>query len=396
MIHRLEVQDYLLQLSDLAPMEALAQLESEYSIKHQIWNDQLVTLNYCQIDSPKINPITKECRSLVLELGTWDLVSQSFTRFYNWGETGSSTMPVEDGLALEKVDGSLIGLFNYKGQWLYRTRSMIMPVAIINGNVGGITWDERIEDDLKVFFSRWDLQMPLGMDATYIFELTCRENRVVTKYDHEGGKLVLLAIRNRVDGGYVSHEGQEAACESFGWRKCETYSFNTIEDALNSAKNLRELQEGYVVTDADGVPQYKMKNPAYVAAHHLRGNGPITERRLLDLLIMNETDEYLSIFPEDTEVFQPYVDAYKLMNGRICEMADYVALSVIVSASQKDFAISIKDSPIKGLAFSYRKGILMKDAWENCTRQAKYSMILAYKGKFEDGEHDPTGKSTEQ
>ena len=386
MIHRLEIQDYLLGFPLLTPIEVLAQLEEEYGIKGTVWNDTLVTLNYCQIKSDKNHIYSRECRSLVLEIGTWDLVSQSFTRFLNWGENGASDMPVEEGVALEKVDGSLIGLFNYNGQWLYRTRSMIMPEAIINGNVGGVTWKERIEEDLKVFFSMWIDQVEFGMDVTYIFELTCRENRVVTKYDHDGGKLVLLSMRDRRDGTYIDHLHQKIACELFGWRLCERYTFNTIEDALNSAKNLRELQEGYVITDALGTPQYKMKNPAYVAAHHIRGNGPITERRLLDLLIMNECDEYLSIFPEDTEVFTPYMNAYKLMNGRICEMAVTIASDEVIALTQKEFAISIKDSPIKGLAFSNRKGILMKDAWENCTRQAKYSMINAYKGKFEDGD----------
>ena len=84
----------------------------------------------------------------------------------------------------------------------------------------------------------------------------------------------------------------------------------------------------------------KIKNPAYVAAHHLRGEG-LTEKRVLDLIIMNETDEYLSIFPEDKVKFDPYMTAYSVgvmntLNAMQVTCADTVR-------TQKEFAILIKD-----------------------------------------------------
>lgn len=81
----LEVQKYL------RSGKTLEQLTSELGIKvtHHS-SDPLVILNYCQIDSPKFHPITLECRGLVLEKQSWNIVARSFKRFFNFGEENPS------------------------------------------------------------------------------------------------------------------------------------------------------------------------------------------------------------------------------------------------------------------------------------------------------------------
>lgn len=44
----------------------------------------------------------------------------------------------------------------------------------------------------------------LDKDNTYIFELCCEQNRVVTKYDHD--TVFLIAIRNKYSGEYIVDE----------------------------------------------------------------------------------------------------------------------------------------------------------------------------------------------
>ena len=94
----------------------------------------LYCLNYCQIKSPKTNPIVKECRSLVLEIKYIDsvrktecrIISRSFDRFFNYGEAGTGDdMKPNEMIAYEKVDGSLVGLFYYivlDLQYQYQTK----------------------------------------------------------------------------------------------------------------------------------------------------------------------------------------------------------------------------------------------------------------------------------
>lgn len=201
----LEIQKYLKDAEEayeykLGDLTILKMLEDKTGIKHSIWEDKLVVLNYCQINSDKNLTITQECRSLVLEIGTWKVVSRSFDRFFNYGETQCPDVKVEDLVAFEKVDGSLIGIFHYQGEWLYRTRSIIMPTGVINGNAQGVTWKDRIEE---VLGGNYRKELTGLEDTTFIGELTCRENRVVTKYAYDGGRFHILAARC-LDGTYMS------------------------------------------------------------------------------------------------------------------------------------------------------------------------------------------------
>lgn len=376
----LNVQKWLIDFTDksgLPSQESLKALNEMFGIKYTIWDDKLVVLNYSQIDSPKFNNIVKECRSLVLEFGTWDVVSRSFDRFYNYGETDLE-VDITKLVAHEKIDGSLIGLFCYKGEWLYRTKSMIMPDTVINNNLEGVTWKQRIEEGLPL---DWQVSS-LCQDDTYILELTCRENRVVTKYENTRGDLTLLSIRNNHSGDYYLGSTRQAVREQCGFKTLGVYHFDTMEHCLESAKELRNLEEGYVMYNSANQPVMKVKNPAYVAAHRLRGEGVMTEKNVLNLVIMNEVDEYLAIFPEDTERFKPYLQAYK----RMCEhLNDVQYLSMTWRGTQKEFAIKVMKhyNGVASMAFAMKKGKTRKEAWERLTENAKRSMILAYKYKGE-------------
>jgi hypothetical protein len=362
----LEVQKFLKGATSVMSNQfALDALKVQKGIKASIWEDKLVVLNYCQIDSKKTCVMAQECRSLVLEMGTWEIVSRSFNRFFNYGEEPCPKVGIEHMTAYEKVDGSLIGLFNYKGEWMYRTRSMIMPENSING--WEVTWKELIEEAIQT--QEIPLQ-DLYKDATYICELTSRENRVVTKYDHEGSMLTLLAIRDNKFGTYATDGGLGYA-EKVGFRLPRTYKFDTISDCLEASKELRDLQEGYVLYNRQGEPVCKVKNPAYVAAHHLRGEG-LNPKRIKDLIIMNETDEYLAIFPEDAKMFAPYQSAMVRLMVGIAEACDLVHDNTL---TQKDFALKIKDLPYKGILFSMRSGMTLTQAWEKCTTNTKYQLI---------------------
>ena len=49
-----------------------------------------MSLNYDHEHSPKTAPIPLECRALVLEVGTWNVVAKSLPRFFNLGELDQS------------------------------------------------------------------------------------------------------------------------------------------------------------------------------------------------------------------------------------------------------------------------------------------------------------------
>lgn len=359
-------------------LTCLEELKEDYGIKYNIWNEELVVLNYDQIDSSKykFDPIVKECRSLVLELGTWIVVSRSFDRFFNQGEDPNCTDKVENLVAYEKVDGSLISLFSYKGEWLYRTKSMIMPDSVINENIDGVTWKEAIEIGLQgCKFDR------LNKNWTYILELVCKENRVVVKYDYGKPMLYHLNCRNNETGEYyLGGKGESLDFVNLhGFALPKLYKFDTMDHCLQSAKELRNLEEGYVMLDKYDNPVMKVKNPAYVAAHHLKGNGPLTEKRVLDIILLNEQDEYLSIFPEDKDSFAPYILARGELSLELIGLECATKDKAFDHLTQKEYAMQFKDEPYASIAFKLRQGKTFEEAWEGLTENSKRNMILAYK-----------------
>lgn len=352
-------------------------LSIEFGIKVS-YNEEfdLYVLNYSQIDSPKFHDITRECRSLVIRFNydTFEVVSLAFDRFFNHGEDLDYTdVRIDKLTAYEKLDGSLITVFWYNGRWLYRTKSMIMPVLQVNGFE--TTWKDIIEDGLD--WDEWEIDN-MCTQHSYIFEITSPENRVVVRYTGRNG--VLLAVRNNHTGEYMNDKHCAIIAEMLSVDRPRRYKFNNIEELLASAKALPDLEEGYVMYTIYGRPILKLKNPAYVAAHHLRGEG-LNPKRLMDLLIMNEVPEYLSVFPEDREIFAPYTEAFL----EIFVAADMLFKDSCKLETQKEFAMAVKDSPTSGLLFAMRKGTDLYDAFNSLTTNSKYSLISAFMRGVDNG-----------
>ena len=166
---------------------------------------ELYVLNYNQIDSPKNHPITNECRSLVLgskDNGlTFFAVSRAFDRFYNMFENDYAP-DVSELACYEKIDGSLISVFHYNGEWLYRTKSMIMPTLPINW--GERTWKDVIEEALGWENMKNILEEDFIEGWTHILEVVSFENRVVVKYKET--KAYWLAARTIDDRYSVSRK----------------------------------------------------------------------------------------------------------------------------------------------------------------------------------------------
>ena len=193
----LKVQEYL-------QTRTLDQLKDEFAIKvkeHDVY--PLVILNYNQIDSPKLNPITMECRGLILEKDTWRIIAKGFTRFFNFGEALEVTNnfdwtnPIE---CYDKEDGSYINIFWYgdptapRPQWRMSTRGSFGMDELVGTN--GNRWLDLVHGLLPDTFYRY-----AHRQVNYVFELTSPYNKVVRHYRE--AKLVLLTATHVLDNGDV-------------------------------------------------------------------------------------------------------------------------------------------------------------------------------------------------
>ncbi len=296
----LEVQKYL-----RSPGKTPETLKEDLGIEFTTYGDLLI-FNYSQVDSPKSHPIVMECRGIVLEKSSWDIVSFPFRRFFNDSEVQEVTESFDfsDAIALEKLDGSLVSVFNYKNKWVMATRGVIENTSKVG--FSDITFRELFHDTAKKYHGFWD---KLNPEFCYIFELTSPENRVVTVYTKR--ELHLLTMR-RVGSWQEMHLPiLVEQAKALGVSIPAIIEFNGRDDILTLAKKLATLQEGYVAidytkSDADGISfkRVKIKNPTYVAIHHLKDRAGRSLRSLVSLVYDNQVDEFISLFRE----FKPYTD----------------------------------------------------------------------------------------
>ena len=320
----------------------LEKLNQEYGVITKIYDEGLIVLNYDQINSPK-NDITSECRGLILDR-EFKVVSRSFDRFFNYGENFATFDP-NKAIAYEKIDGSLIKIYNWKGTWYVSTRGTAFAESGVNG--WGITFKDMVFRALKVDTEKAFQELcegNLDKNTTTLCEIVGVQNRVVTRYEEE--KLYYLHTRDNNTG---EHFYDRVGALFLGCLFPKNFTFNSIESCIETAKHLPDLQEGYVMYEY-GVPVCKVKSPAYVAVHHIRGEG-LNPKRIAELVVINEQDEYLKYFPEDEKHFIPYIGALQYS----LKEAQHIYSKNKDIESQKEFALAINGEYCNGLLFTARK-----------------------------------------
>ena len=368
------VKDYLEQ-----PGHSLESLKDELGISSRCYNAKggdLVILSYSQIDSPKTNPIVRMCRGLVLELNTWNIVSFPFYLFYNFEEVPEERVKFDwkHCYATEKIDGSLLEVFNYKGEWLISTRSTIGGENAVN--TLGTTFNNIFDEAIKPF-SREQFFGKLANSRTYIFELVSPYNQIVTQWDIS--KLYLIGGREVSTEKEISFSKlYEDADNEFrsvvrvpniiSLYDEATDDFVGFEKMKLMAETGNAQDEGFVVVDFGSptedtlsFPRVKVKNTAYVALHHLRGtleNGTPQWDRILTLIYNHEEDEVLATLPslrkyfDDARVkWNKFVDLFNEGLEYIKEDLASPEKFAANPALKKEFAMKVQKTKYTNLYF---------------------------------------------
>ena len=315
-------------------------------------------LNYDQIESPKNHPVVDECRSLVLD-SDGNLVSRSFSRFYNYGECFTQdTFSFDDSVVYEKADGSLVGVYwcPQTDRWEIRTRGTAFAEANhVFGTKTNWTFREAILDAMRFTEDEFQECMSHFSQAiTYVFEYTSPWNRIVTKYTEP--KMVLLTGFVNVPNTEVDHVLVKLAFmaltkRGMNVRLPKVYDLKSIDDCKSALDDLLPTEEGYVIYCNKTGSRVKLKSPKYIIMHKLRGNGLLTFNNIAELVLTNEHEEYLATFEEDRQFIEPVVQT--LFGLRLVMQAKYNEVCGIID--QKEFALTVKDLPYSAILFTARK-----------------------------------------
>lgn len=316
-------------------------------IRVKEYNDRCV-FDYSQIDSPKTDAVVMQCRGLIANKDRTQIVCRPFDRFFNLGEAPDTQTDLDfsKAVAYEKIDGSMIKIYYFSGRWEIATRGTAFGESNVNGF--DLTFRDLALKAMGLSESEFQDSAYLCLDSavTYLLEITSLENKVVTHY--EGYKLHYLGARVTETGEWVSEE-QLRFVSGFGAIMPTKSVFSNKDEAISASNNLGGLREGFVLWQ-NGRPIAKVKSDAYVTAHHIRGEG-LTPKRIAELVLTGEHEEYLTYFASDKHHFEPYEQAETDLMQEIT--AVWQKLQYITD--QKEFAKQACKYPFSAVLFEVKK-----------------------------------------
>src|SRR5262245_18596234 len=269
-------------MPSLAVLEALksegvASLAARLSlqVRRHREHSELVLLKYSMIDSPMGDPIVRQCRGIILnERDGFRPVAYPFDKFFNYHEGHAAALDWGSARVFEKADGSLCTLYAYGGRWHVASATLPDASGVLRSGipVGEAFW--------KVFHER-GYRLPERQNHCFMFELCLPSDPVLVR--HREPRLLALGARDLDSLEEVAHE---PFAGHHGWECVPAHPLRNLDDAVRAARTLSPTAcEGFVACDAQ-FRRAKIKSPAFVALHHMRGS--LNLRHLLEVVRSHE------------------------------------------------------------------------------------------------------------
>ena len=353
----LKVQEFIRSNSD---WECLLSSEPfNLSISHdEMFGRKLVLFKYDQTNADFSLDIVRECRGLILDAETFEVVSYPFNKFFNYGESHAANIDWSSAHVESKIDGSIMKVVNLDGNFLISTNGVIDAFKCNLPETIGCPFNsfgELFMEGMKFYgLGKEDFPRLFKPNKTYMFELTSPYNQVVVQW--KDTKVWFLGERDNLtfkETFYGDHELSKV------FDVPKVYPIKTIDQCVAAASELPEDEEGYVVCDKD-FNRIKVKSPRYVQLHYMAGNQNWSGRRVLEILLANEVSEYVAYFPKFKTAFDvvkakydAYVSELEYLKSAIDDLLEVENGSM----SKKDFAkwvfASGSRKPHSGFLFAY-------------------------------------------
>jgi hypothetical protein len=244
-------------------------------------------------------------RSCVVRKHDNFVVSQGFKKFTNYGEQPTFE-PWGDSWQIEarhKIDGSLLIVSRYKGEWVIRTRGTIDARQLPNG--GEI---DLLIKKYKSFFENNDaIDSVSALEQSWLFEWTTPSNIVVLRESNEY-KLTLIGIVSNQKGDYYSQKYLDICGSEYEFDRPDKYEYDSLQECIADVSAWKG-KEGVVLYSPDGQILKKIKATEYCELHKL-ATGIKTISHVLDVFM--ESPKFA-----DRESFYKYIET--LLDYEIAE-----------------------------------------------------------------------------
>lgn len=355
-----------MQLHDLIDKALLTEMYDAGYIHLQVHpREPLGILNYTEKASWEgvWNDATLKCRGLIYDMTTMRVLARPFEKFFNYEQLGPQWVPPTGMVTVtDKQDGSLGILYPLPtGGWAIATR-------------GSFASDQALHAT-ELLNTGVLYPLYLDRDITYLFEIIYPENRIVLNYGSMD-ELVLLGAVN-IETGMQYRPDEAAFMLNWTGRRTEIFPALTFGDALEMPP--RENAEGIVVYFHETGDRVKLKQEDYVALHRLVTG--MTDRSVWEALGQGQTiSQIQEPLPEE---FHQWVDdvacdlvdqAVKIM-GEVGREFERVLDTMPQDMTRKDFALAVKDHPMRAYLFKYLDGeALWPVVWKSIKPAATRSM----------------------
>lgn len=283
--------------------------------------------------------VTMACRGMVTE-DDGTVVAPCIPKFFNFGEVwpGSAKFSLNDAeklynKAFEKLDGSMITIFNYYGTWHAASRGSFESDQA--------KWAQELLT--REFTSKFP-----GDNWVFLAELIHPDNRIVLDYE---GRTELVLLNTFVKG---HEEWLDLLNPTPAFWNGPCAKEVSVESAMRNVINNVPGIEGYILMSGDN--RVKIKTSDYVELHRVVTN--VTTKNTLRRWESNDT-EWMKQLPDELQdrVMDVYTRASLILKDKVDSLKSVYELYGAIE-DQKEFALVVlrHHKEDAGLLFSMRAG----------------------------------------
>ncbi|MFA5759831.1 MAG: RNA ligase, partial [Clostridia bacterium] len=267
-------------------------------------------------------------RGLILDTKHKKVLATPFPKFWNYNELFLSKEVETDNVVIsEKKDGSLGIGFKFLNKWMVATCGSFMSEQA--------RWAQK-------FFDKNIEKSELDNNTTYLFEIIYPENRIVIPYSSQELCLLSAYKKGKEIAGYYLDELAKIS----GFTRPKTYTFFSIQEALDVSDSLKYDEEGFVVRFSNGI-RIKIKGKEYLRIHKIMSR--ITPLGIWELMLNGDNlDMIKKELPEELQ--KDFNNIFSILENKM-----KIMLESLLSLHKKTSHLSNKEL---GLELSNNNSIL--------------------------------------
>lgn len=320
-------------LWDIARLRQHAEHHSVYIIE-SLQFPNIIMLHYK--DEVQYNnswsTFSRMARGLILDMKNQKVLAHPFDKFFNLGQMPETSYDSLKELGTfqtsEKLDGSMIIMFRDPNT----NKLTFTTKGSLNSEHG------QYANSLQLPTGFWLIAQKYAKSGTLVFELITKRFQIVIDYPKKGyvEGLYLIGYRDNISNKLASQAEVDNIADCLGVPTFKTYSFNSLDQLIDTAKDLPVLEEGFVLR-FPGDLLVKVKGNAYLKMHRFISH--LSDKNLL-LAVSDGTAEGLVELCPD-EFRDEVVGKIQYFKKRSRELQDlcYTYFNAAPKGTRKEFAL---------------------------------------------------------